>query len=111
MNYVNEMGGIYSKDLDRNCTHLVSPRPANDKPSEKIKWALNEIAARAAKGRAGKKVEGEDIKLVYEEWIWDCVAYRGRWKEDYYDIRKARRNGRVNPGMSSYGVMSDEELR
>ncbi|ODO03446.1 hypothetical protein L198_02293 [Cryptococcus wingfieldii CBS 7118] len=96
---INYNGGIYSKDLDKECTHLVSSKPAMEKrPSEKIKWALRNIADNEAARRRGNKIsEDADIKIVYEEWIWDCVAYKGRWKETMYDARKPRRGGRVNP--------------
>jgi DNA replication regulator DPB11 len=63
-----------------------------------VKWALDEHKTREAAIRAGKKV-GEEIKIVYEAWIWDCVAFEGRWKEDYYDAKKPRRAGRVRAGM------------
>ncbi|WVQ71544.1 hypothetical protein IAR50_001083 [Cryptococcus sp. DSM 104548] len=96
---INYNGGTYSKDLDRECTHLVSSKPAMEKrPSEKIKWAMRNIADNEAARRKGSKIDPEkDIKIVYEEWIWDCVAYKGRWKEMMYDARKPRRGGRVDP--------------
>ncbi|ODN84798.1 hypothetical protein L202_00668 [Cryptococcus amylolentus CBS 6039] len=96
---INYNGGIYSKDLDKECTHLVSSKPAMEKrPSEKIKWALRNIADNEAARRRGNKIsEDADIKIVYEEWVWDCVAYKGRWKETMYDARKPRRGGRVDP--------------
>ncbi|KAL7422194.1 protein kinase activating protein dpb11 [Cryptotrichosporon argae] len=92
-------GGNYSKDLDRNCTHLVSAHWTLDpkgRSSDKVKWALKELGERDAKRRAGKRVEErESIKIVYEEWLWDCIAYKGRWKEENYDARKARKNGKA----------------
>ncbi|KAK4687729.1 DNA replication regulator DPB11, partial [Tremellales sp. Uapishka_1] len=91
-------GGIYKKNLDRTCTHLISALPTFAKPqSEKVKWALSEIEDGSAKKRAGKRPEGEDLKIVYEEWFWDCIAFEGRWKEDYYDARKPRRKARAKP--------------
>lgn len=91
--YIQQYGGTYSKDLDRSCTHLISAWPTSDpkaKTSEKIKWALKEIGDRAMGRRKGRKVEGDDIWIIYEHWIWDCVGFRGRWKEDGYDARKPR---------------------
>lgn len=99
--YITQSGGIHSKDLDRECTHLVSSKPTFElRPSEKVKWAVREIAEDHASRRAGKKgaEDPEVIKIVYEQWIWDCVGFEGRWKEDYYDAGKARRAGRVNVG-------------
>jgi DNA replication regulator DPB11 len=89
---------VYHKDLDRSCTHLISAFPTRDpkaKTSEKIKWALKEIGDREMQRRRGKRVDGEDIRIVYEEWIWDCVAFSGRWKEEGYDARKPRATGKV----------------
>lgn len=99
--YINNNGGVYSKDLDRSCTHLVSNKPTNSKQSsEKVKWAVKEVNERDAQRRAGKKVDGEDMKIVYEEWLWDCIGYEGRWREDGYDARKTRRTGKVSAGQS-----------
>jgi DNA replication regulator DPB11 len=102
---ITDFGGIHSKDLDRECTHLVSSKATNEpRPSEKVKWAVRELKEREASRRAGKKDvdEGEDIKIVHEQWIWDCIGYRGRWKEDGYDARKPRSKGKVDPGELLY---------
>lgn len=94
---ITSHGGEYSKDLDRDCTHLVSSHPTSDKRrSEKVKWALRENAENEARRRKGVRDE-RDILIVYEEWIWDCVAYRGRWPSDKYDATKPRRGGKVDP--------------
>ncbi|KIR58622.1 DNA replication regulator DPB11 [Cryptococcus bacillisporus CA1873] len=94
---ITNNGGDYSKDLDRDCTHLVSAHPTSDKRrSEKVKWALRENAENEARRRKGVRDE-RDILIVYEEWIWDCVAYRGRWPSDKYDATKPRRGGKVDP--------------
>lgn len=54
------------------------------------------MAARESAKKKGKKME--DMKIVYEEWIWDCVGFRGRFKEEDYDAKKPRPKGRVKPG-------------
>nr|XP_018263947.1 uncharacterized protein I303_03824 [Kwoniella dejecticola CBS 10117]OBR86105.1 hypothetical protein I303_03824 [Kwoniella dejecticola CBS 10117] len=96
--YIQSSGGQYSKDLDRSCTHLISAKPTNEpRSSEKVKWALREIAELEARKRKGVRTDEEEMKIVYEEWVWDCVAYKGRWKEDHYDARKPRRGGKVVP--------------
>lgn len=56
---------------------------------------MKELRDRDLSRRRGKKVEGHDIKICYEEWIWDCVAFCGRFQEDRYDARKPRPEGRV----------------
>ena len=61
---------------------------------------MSELANRAGSKRAGKKAEGAEIWIVFEEWIWDCVGYEGRWKEDMYDARKVRRTPRCLAGTS-----------
>ena len=97
IHYVSLFGGTYSKDLDRSCTHLVSAKPTSDpKSSEKVKWALKEMATRESSKKRGKKVE--DMRIVYEEWVWDCVGYRGRFKEEEYDAKKPRPKGKVKLG-------------
>ncbi|KAL1411271.1 protein kinase activating protein dpb11 [Vanrija albida] len=97
---INEAGGVYSRDLDRSCTHLVSAYPTTDpksKQSEKIKWAVKELGERAMLRRRGRRIDDADMCIVYESWIWDCVGFHGRWSEDAYDARKPRRDGRVRP--------------
>lgn len=97
---INQEGGVYSRDLDRTCTHLVSAYPTTDpksKQSEKIKWAVKELGDRAMQRRRGKRLDDADMCIVYESWIWDCVGFHGRWSEDAYDARKPRRDGRVRP--------------
>jgi DNA replication regulator DPB11 len=107
VHYINSNGGLYSKDLDRTCTHLIANKPTTERnPSEKVKWAVKEVAAREALRRAGKKVEDEDMRIVYEEWVWDCVACEGRWKEDWYDARKVRRAARASAGESCLVLLS-----
>lgn len=99
VHHISHNGGVYSKDLDRKCTHLISAKPTSDpNSSEKVKWAVKEISERENKRRAGKRVDGEDIRIVYEEWIWDCVGFEGRWKEDGYDARKERPPGHITAG-------------
>jgi DNA replication regulator DPB11 len=98
---INKNGGTYAKDLDSSATHLVSATPTEVKqPSAKVKWAVGNLKQNEAKRRAGKAVDSEDINIVYEDWIWDCVGYEGRWKEDWYDARKVRRTSRTTYGQS-----------
>jgi DNA replication regulator DPB11 len=93
---VKQFGGKYIKDLDRSCTHLIIAKPASEsKSSEKVKFVLNELRERDLSRRRGKKVTGHDIRICYEEWIWDCVGFNGRFKEDDYDARKPRKGGKV----------------
>lgn len=103
--HVNESGGTYSKDLDRSCTHLISAVLATSdaKSSEKVRWALKENQSREAGRKKARKVD-ENIKILYEEWIWDCIAFRGRWKEESYDARKPRPKGKVRAGASTHHV-------
>lgn len=109
IDYINRNGGTYSKDLDGECTHLISAKMTTERnQSAKVKWAVAGLAAAAADRRRGKKPEGTEIWIVFEEWIWDCVGYGGRWKEDMYDARKVRRTPRCRAGTS---ILSVEEVR
>lgn len=75
----------------------MSAWPTSDKSkqSEKIKWVLRTLGEREAGRRRGKRYDDEDPHIVYEEWLWDCIAYRGRWPEKDYDARKPRATGKV----------------
>lgn len=94
---VNAFGGRYSKDLTRECTHLISAKSTSQsKSSEKVQWAVKELKDRSTKRRRGHKLEGDDMRIVYEEWLWDCVGLHGRFSEDDYDaIRRPRPVGKV----------------
>lgn len=97
---IQDNGGVYSKDLTKDCTHLVSAFALTDpesKKSEKIKWALRAQSERDVGRRRGRKYEDEDMRVVYEAWLWDCIAYKGRWPEDAYDASQPRKEGRVDP--------------
>jgi DNA replication regulator DPB11 len=70
---------------------LIIAKPVSEsKSSEKVKFALSVQRDHDKERRRGIKVKGHDIRLCYEEWIWDCVGYFGRFKEDDYDARKPR---------------------
>lgn len=66
---------------------------------------MKELKDREMDRRRGKKTEGEDMRIVYEEWIWDCVGYGGRWKEEGYDARKPRNKGKIRAGESALLAM------
>lgn len=108
---VKQFGGTYLKDLDRSCTHLVIPKPASElKSSAKVKFVLDDIRERDLSRRRGKKVQGHEMRLVYEEWIWDCIGFNGRFKEDDYDARKPKKEGKVKAeDVLSGDVLMDEE--
>jgi DNA replication regulator DPB11 len=62
---VTEQKGVYVKNIERpvKVTHLLC---SGDEDTEKMKYAkkFNE------RGEA-------DIKLVWEEWFWDCLIFGG----------------------------------
>ncbi|ORX39769.1 hypothetical protein BD324DRAFT_233372 [Kockovaella imperatae] len=93
--YINDNGGIYNKDLGRGCTHLIAAKGTTEPgQSEKIKWAVKENLDRQRK-RKKWKVQSDDINIVYEEWIWDCVGFRGRFPEAKYDASQPRPKAKV----------------
>lgn len=94
---VADNGGMYSKHLDRKCTHLVSAYPLDapeSKKSAKIKFVLDDLKDR---NRKGVKYEEEPITIVHEAWLWDCIGYRGRWPESKYDVSRPLEMARVKP--------------
>ncbi|KAG8903637.1 hypothetical protein FRB99_002912 [Tulasnella sp. 403] len=89
---INSNGGRYCKNLDQKVTHLVvcSPPSQDDEPetleTEKIQWARKVNVERKKHG-----VEQDGlIKLVWEEWLWDSVDWKGRWDEVEYRIDNPR---------------------
>ncbi|EIN03978.1 hypothetical protein PUNSTDRAFT_93421 [Punctularia strigosozonata HHB-11173 SS5] len=71
-------GGEYVKAIERpvRVTHLLC---SGTEQTDKIRYAkkFND------RGEAS-------IKLVWEEWFWDCVAFGGRFDEDKYSIDRPR---------------------
>lgn len=109
---VNAHGGRYSKDLTRECTHLISAKPTSEsKSSEKVQWACKELRDRALARRRGKRLEDPDIRIIYEEWLWDCVAYHGRFNEDNYDAKRPRPVGKVRAEDVLDGTVFQEQER
>ena len=64
-NLTKEHGGVYSKDLIKQCTHLLAEIPRGKKYEYAIKW---------------------DIKVVRPRWFFDCLRYRGVIDESGYTI-------------------------
>jgi hypothetical protein len=80
---ITEQGGQYVKEIERpvRVTHLLC---SGDEETEKIKYArkFNE------RGEA-------DIRLVWEEWFWDCIEFGGRFDEEEYLVSKPRPERKV----------------
>jgi len=109
---ITELGGKYSPSLNRECTHLIvsNPRPNAASPltSAKVTWAID-VNAQAAEKRdllkqeteywKAQGVDGPDpetfmggqwrgIKVIWEGWFWDCLNFRGRFKEHAWDVEQ-----------------------
>jgi DNA replication regulator DPB11 len=102
-------GGTLTSEATRDLTHVIvfgdnrgEPERENVENRDKIKWArrTNSIA---------KKESGSTklIKIVWEEWFWDCIALKGtsacslnfgalqllcvgRCNEENYDVTRPR---------------------
>ncbi|KAF9650190.1 hypothetical protein BDM02DRAFT_3259867 [Thelephora ganbajun] len=70
--------GLFIKNIERpvKVTHLLC---SGDEKTEKMKCAE----------KFNKKGEA-NIKLVWEEWFWDCIHFGGRWPEDKYLVTNPR---------------------
>ncbi|KAL1739454.1 hypothetical protein HDZ31DRAFT_2667, partial [Schizophyllum fasciatum] len=82
---VNQNGGSFRKDLQRpvDVTHLLC---SGDETTDKMHYAekFNQ--------------RGEtDIKLVWEEWFWDCLEFGGRFDEEKYLVKNHPRPERRRP--------------
>jgi hypothetical protein len=64
-NLTKEHGGIYSKDLVKQCTHLLAETPQGRKYEYAVKW---------------------NIKVVRSRWFFDCLRYRGVIDESRYTL-------------------------
>ncbi|TRM55738.1 hypothetical protein BD626DRAFT_636522 [Schizophyllum amplum] len=76
---VTAHGGAYRKELQRpvDVTHLLC---SGDETTDKMHYAekFNQ------RGEA-------DIKLVWEEWFWDCLEFGGRFEEEKYLVKNQPR--------------------
>ncbi|TIB71585.1 hypothetical protein E3Q23_02180 [Wallemia mellicola] len=74
-------GANISRDLHKQCTHLVTENTT----SQKVKWARNYNMNNENK-----------IKIVWTEWINACLAVNGRLPEEEFSTEKER------PDISKY---------
>ncbi len=87
-------GGSYSKNLDRSCTHLIVANPemnpkesqSDPRKSAKVAFALG-LPAEEAQDEEGNLVAAGP-RVIWEGWLWDCVEFDGRWKEEGWDLRQ-----------------------
>ncbi|TFK50096.1 hypothetical protein OE88DRAFT_1682172 [Heliocybe sulcata] len=75
---VKKEGGGYVKDLTRltKVTHLLC---AGDEVTEKMRYA-----------EKFNDKEGANIKIVWEEWFWDCLEFGGQFNEEQYKVTHPR---------------------
>ncbi|KAF7331558.1 hypothetical protein MKEN_00035100 [Mycena kentingensis (nom. inval.)] len=76
---VLEHGGKWYPVIERpvRVTHLLC---GGKDETDKMKYAE----------RFNRRKEA-DIKLVWEEWLWDCIEYKGRLEEERYSIQQPRK--------------------
>lgn len=133
---ISELGGTYSSAMNRQCTHLVigNPNPdTNSDPldSKKLQWAMNhnltthenrEKLHRATRlwARAGRQGPnpatqfedpGREIKIVWEGWFHDCLAFQGKFNEDHWDVEKYLSPPNPNESYKVKGKSSKEDER
>ncbi|GJJ08723.1 hypothetical protein Clacol_002942 [Clathrus columnatus] len=73
---IEKQGGTHLRSLNAPVTHLLCSIPTSEKISR-------------AKEINGKKGMGT-IRIIWEEWFWDCLEFHGRWGEQAYDIDRPR---------------------
>jgi DNA replication regulator DPB11 len=105
-NFILSLGGVYSKNLDRTCTHLIVARPSSPctdfTPSAKVSWALS-IKPVLYTGGIQDAAPTDYIHVVWEGWFWDCVEFRGRWLEERWDLRNGGLGPSEEEGMRAKG--------
>ncbi|KZT29900.1 hypothetical protein NEOLEDRAFT_1084778 [Neolentinus lepideus HHB14362 ss-1] len=76
--FVRKEGGAYVKDLTRltKVTHLLC---AGDDITDKMRYA-----------EKFNEKEGANIKVVWEEWFWDCLEFGGQFDEELYKVTHPR---------------------
>ena len=74
---VNAHGGSFRKELQRpvDVTHLLCSGDVSE-PTDKMHYAE----------RFNQRGE-TDIKLVWEEWFWDCLEFGGHFDEEKYLVK------------------------
>ncbi|KAL1686480.1 hypothetical protein GGG16DRAFT_128671 [Schizophyllum commune] len=75
---VNAHGGSFRKELQRpvDVTHLLCSGDVSE-PTDKMHYAE----------RFNQRGE-TDIKLVWEEWFWDCLEFGGHFDEEKYLVKR-----------------------
>ncbi|KAG9015315.1 hypothetical protein FRB93_013015 [Tulasnella sp. JGI-2019a] len=93
---ISSESGRYCKEVNDRVTHLVvcSPVGTEDEvDSEKVNWARNINVQRRKQGVLPAGL----IKIVWEEWLWDCQAWQGKWDEASYRIENLRPERKPSP--------------
>ncbi|KAG8881311.1 hypothetical protein FRB98_004423 [Tulasnella sp. 332] len=88
--------GRYCKEVNERVTHLVVCSPVGsdeEVDSEKVKWAKGVNAQRRKQGVLPAGL----IKIVWEEWLWDCKEWQGKWDEAKYRIEIPRPDRKAPP--------------
>jgi hypothetical protein len=129
-------GGTYSPNLHRTCTHLIvsEPKPNSPSPldSAKVRWAMQVNAQilsdqsynRRARddwesgGRRAPEPETRDvggrIRVVWEGWLWDCIKFGGRFREELWDAEETEEPPEYEQtysGKGKSGSLSSNRIR
>lgn len=70
-------GGAFAKDLElnssANVTHLLCGAERGEEVDAKGWTRKMQVAEKANRRGLGT------IRMVWEEWFWDCLEFRGAW--------------------------------
>ncbi|THH28236.1 hypothetical protein EUX98_g5958 [Antrodiella citrinella] len=98
---VSKNGGTYVKNLERpvKVTHLVCSREDDgtvDKENMNEPWTSEKTDKMIYAQKFNERREA-NIHIVWEEWLWDCITYGGRFDEEEYSITKPRPQRKTGP--------------
>jgi hypothetical protein len=69
---------------------LVSVKPDERTRPPMVDIKVLEIGPEGEPIERMERKEQKEIRIVREEWIWDCVRCGGRWGEEEYGIERRR---------------------
>ncbi|KAH8094535.1 hypothetical protein BXZ70DRAFT_1072697 [Cristinia sonorae] len=108
---ITKHGGKYFKNLERpvKVTHVLCSREASEDNADALDgpWVAEQTDKMIYAHKFNDRGES-DIKIVWEEWFWDCLEYGGRFNEDDYLVSKPRPKRKKRPRQPIVAAMPVE---
>ncbi|TCD70891.1 hypothetical protein EIP91_001199 [Steccherinum ochraceum] len=99
---VTQNGGTYVKSLERpiKVTHLICFSESTGEEGARGPWT-SDLSEKMMYAKKFNERGEANIRMVWEEWLWDCLAHNGRFDEEEYLVSKPRPQRKKSPQAAS----------